>query len=206
MQDCPLEAAEVVLHQFKSVVHAHVGTDVQVRQLGLEAHLVLLEGALEGRPREGLLLVSEKADRYALDVGRVAAAVAEVQRLLQHQPGELAPGLDHDDGVQRVVVREGGVEGAALPLALQGRPVVVDLGLSQVDLGHGGGAVGLLGVPDNGAHEGVPQHLVVEGRPDAVIEGDLPGLGVVGAPDLVHMDLDEGSQSPGPDCHGARAG
>ncbi len=49
-------------------------------------------------------MVAEEGDCYSLDVGRVAAAVAEVQRLLQHQPGELAPKLDHDDGVQRVVI------------------------------------------------------------------------------------------------------
>ncbi len=42
-------------------------------------------------------LVAEEADCDALDVGGVAAAVTEVQRLLQHQPGVLAPGLDHDD-------------------------------------------------------------------------------------------------------------
>ncbi len=156
MQDHPLEAAQVVLHQLEAVVHPHVGADVQVRQLGLESDLVLLEGAFEGRLRDRLFLVTEEADCDALDVGGVAAAVAEVQRLLQHQPGVLVSRLDHDDGVRWVVIREGGMEGAGLPFDLQCRLVVVDLGLSQVNMGHGSGAVGPLGVPDDGTYEGIP--------------------------------------------------
>ncbi len=68
-QDRPLKAADIILHQLEAVVQAHVGTDVQVRQVGLEPDLVLLEGAHEGCPREGLLLVAEEADCYPLDVG-----------------------------------------------------------------------------------------------------------------------------------------
>ncbi len=46
MQDCPLQAAQIVIHELKAVVHAHVGADVEVRQLCLEPDLVLQEGAL----------------------------------------------------------------------------------------------------------------------------------------------------------------
>ncbi len=49
MQDGPLKAAQVVLHQLEAVVLVHVGANVQVGQQGLEPHLVMLKGALEGR-------------------------------------------------------------------------------------------------------------------------------------------------------------
>ncbi len=67
-----------------------------------------------------------------------------MQELLKHQPGVLTPRHDHDDGVQWVMVCEGSMQGAVRSPGLQGCPMVGDLGLSQVDLGHGGEQVGSL--------------------------------------------------------------